>query len=444
MSDDPERALARFAVGVDLRDLPASVRDRVGLVVADTVGAVVGGTRLPEVADLAARLDEDGDASVLGTGHAAAPGPAALVNGTAGTSLELDEGHRYAGGHPAIHALPAALAAGEAADGEPADWLAGFVAGYEVGTRVARACAPLDPTYHMHGLWGAVGATAAVARTRGLSLDRTAAALRMAPNHALHTRFEAATEGATVRNTYAGTSNLSGHLVATQAEAGFSGLRNATERHLARVVDGPFDADALTADLGERWEVERGYFKRHAACRFTHPALDAVTALAARHDLDPASVAAVRVETYDTAARLTPTRPANPLQAKFSIPFAVATALRRGHTRMEAFDADALDEATFELAERVSVTEHEEFTARAPDRRGARVTVVADGSEHAETVEQARGGTENPFDEADLREKFDALVAPTLGDEGAATLWRAAREPASTPPRRLGALATPD
>jgi 2-methylcitrate dehydratase PrpD len=443
VTDDPERTLARFVADLDFDDLPAAVRDRVGLVVADTVGAVVGGMRLPDVAELAARTAGPGDASILGTPHAAAPGPAALVNGTAGTSLELDEGHKYAGGHPAIHAFPAAIAAAEARSRDPTDWLAGFAAGYEVGTRVALACAPLDPTYHMHGLWGAVGAAAAVARTRGLSVDRTARALRMAPNHALHTRFEAATEGATVRNTYAGTSNLSGHLVATQAEAGFTGLSNATERHLARVVDGPFDADALTADLGERWELERGYFKRHAACRFTHPALDAVTALAGRHDLDPAAVESVRVETYGTAARLTPTRPANALQAKFSIPFAVATALRRGHTRMEAFGPDALDEATFDLAERIDVEEDRTFTARAPDRRGARVTVVADGTERVETVEQARGGAEKPFDEATLREKFDDLVVPTLGADGAAALWAAARDPASTPPSRLGSLATP-
>ena len=38
---------------------------------------------------------------------------AALVNGTAGVSLEMDEGNRWGGGHPAIHVLPATLAIAE-------------------------------------------------------------------------------------------------------------------------------------------------------------------------------------------------------------------------------------------------------------------------------------------------------------------------------------------
>jgi 2-methylcitrate dehydratase PrpD len=447
---DPERTLARFALELSLDDLPPATRDHVGLVVADTVGAAVGGCRLDEPRALAAAVDDPGPgrASVLGTDAVAPPGRAAMVVATAGTSLELDEGHQYAGGHPSIHALPAALAEAEAREAAPADWLAGFVAGYEVGTRVARACAPLDPSYHMHGLWGAVGATAAVARVRGLSLDRTTEALRMAPNHALHTRFETALEGATVRNTYAGASNLAGSLVATQAEAGFSGLERGIERHLGRVVD---DADGtagvssatLTAGLGESWEIERGYFKTHAACRFTHPTLDAVAALAAETGLDPDAVESVTVETYRTAARLDEPRPTNPLQAKFSLPFAVATRLRRGHSRLEAFAPAALDEPTYALAERVTVREAPDLTERAPDRRGARVAVVADGERHERAVPQARGGADDPFSEADLEGKFEALVAPALGADRAADLWAASRDPSGTPAGRIGALATP-
>ena len=458
---DPERTLARFALDLSFDDLSPATRDHVGLVVADTVGVAIGGCRLDEPRTLAAAVDDPGEdrASILGTDAVAPPGRAAMVVATAGTSLELDEGHQYAGGHPAIHALPAALAEAEARGAAPADWLAGFVAGYEVGTRVARACAPLDPSYHMHGLWGAVGATAAVARVRGLSLDRTTEALRMAPNHALHTRFETALEGATVRNTYAGASNLAGSLVATQAAAGFSGLDRGIERHLGRVADADAEAEAdadadavgetglsparLTAGLGSTWEVERGYFKTHAACRFTHPTLDAVAALAEEAGLDPDAVESVTVETYRTAARLDEPRPTTPLQAKFSLPFAVATRLRRGHSRPEAFAPGALDEPTYELAERVTVRATPRLTERAPDRRGARVTVETVDGRHERTVPQARGGADDPFSEADLADKFETLVAPALGADRAADLWAASRDPAGTPAGRLGALATP-
>src|SRR4030095_16358738 len=49
----------------------------------------------------------------VGRGRKAEPVLAALANGTAGVSLEMDEGNRWGGGHPAIHVLPATLAVAE-------------------------------------------------------------------------------------------------------------------------------------------------------------------------------------------------------------------------------------------------------------------------------------------------------------------------------------------
>jgi 2-methylcitrate dehydratase PrpD len=366
-----------------------------------------------------------------------------MVNATGGTSLELDEGHKYAAGHPAIHVLPAVLAEAEVEGGASDEMLAALVAGYEVGTRVGRACTPLDSTYHMHGLWGTVGTAAGVASYRGLDVETTTEALRMAANHALHTRFETALEGATVRNTYAGASNLAGIAVVNQAEAGFTGLDDGIERHLARVSQ-EFQAEILTEQLGDLWEVERGYFKQHAACRYTHPTLDALSVLTADRDIEPDDVESVTVETYETAAKLTPKRPKNPLEAKFSIPFAVATVLTHGHSHKEAFTEEAFDQSVFDLAERVSVVEADDLSARVPDKRGARVTVtLASGESLTQEIEQAAGGADDPFETADLREKFGWLVEPTLGDDQTQTLWDHAVAPAETTPNTLCYLAVP-
>jgi 2-methylcitrate dehydratase PrpD len=442
---DPTRTLAEFTADLVYDDLPDTTRDHLGLVVADTVGAIVGGNTLPEVAALA-DLESDsnpGEATILGTDRTAAPGHAALVNATGGTSLELDEGHKYAAGHPAIHVFPAVLAEAEVEGGASEDMLAALVAGYEVGTRVGRACTPLDQTYHMHGLWGTVGTAAGVARYRNLDAETTTQALRMAASHALHTRFETALEGATVRNTYAGASNLAGIAVVNQAEAGFTGLDDGIERHLARVSKN-FDAAALTDRLDDLWEVERGYFKQHAACRYTHPTLDAVGVLTEGRDVDPDDVESVTVETYETAAQLTSTRPHNPLEAKFSIPFAVATMLTHGHSHKEAFTEEAFDEVVFDLAERVSVTDAPDLSERVPDKRSARVTVtLASGESLTQEIEQAAGGAEDPFEPADLREKFGWLVEPTLDAKQADTLWDHALTPAETTPNTLCYLAIP-
>jgi 2-methylcitrate dehydratase PrpD len=460
-----EREAAAFAAALDLEDVPDDCLDRATLVVADSLGAILGGSTAPYVAAFAEQC-EGGPATVLGTDRTAPATRAALANGGAGTVLELDEGHKYSAGHPAMHVLPAVLAVAEAegnggtgagtdigtrtgtdtgTDGDrPAGsdagrrLLASFVAGYEVGARVGVACVPLAPEYHMHGVWGTVGAAAGVARYRGYDAGTTLEAMRIGANHALHTRFDAATEGATVRNTYAGMSAMNGVLAADQAAAGFTGLDDGLARHLDRLCGDGFDRDAVADALGERWETARGYFKNHAACRYTHGALDALDAVDDRESLDPGAVRSVLVETYPAAARLTEPRPENDLEAKFSIPFAVATRLVTGSSAKASFADDALTDEAYALAARVSVTAADDLAARVPEARSTRVTVeLADGRELVEEVRYPRGDERNPFAVEELEAKFRSLATPVVGEAAADRLWTLARALPDAEPREL-------
>ncbi|WP_226040252.1 MmgE/PrpD family protein [Natrinema sp. DC36] len=425
-----EASFASFVASLSPEDVPADVRDHVGLVVADTIGAIVGGSTTDPVASLRNRYADryEGSATVLGTSTALPTHQAATLNGTAGTVLELDEGHKLAAGHPSIHVLPALLAVAETDDGDAEAFSTAFVAGYETAVRVARACQPLADGYHPHGVWGVVGAAAAIANYERLDEETTADALRIAANHAQHTRFEAAVEGSTVRDTYAGMVAPDAIAAVDQARSGFTGLEDGVRRHLARTSAGPIEFPSPLA-LGDRWAVTEGYFKIHAACRYTHPALDAVDALDAVEPLDVDAVDAVGVETYPAAAALADPEPRNRLAAKFSLPFAIATRLRTGHAGKDAFEPAALEDATYRLARRVSVEQTPEFESAVPDSRGARVIVtLEDGRERSETVERARGGAHRRFDEERLREKFRSLVAPSLGDAAAEDAWVTIRD----------------
>ncbi|XVH31660.1 MmgE/PrpD family protein [Haloferacaceae archaeon DSL9] len=440
---DREQHVAAFVSSLTSSAIPDAVTDHARLVVADTLGAVLGGGSDAAVSGLVSALgDEGGDARIPGTDRRASVPNAALIAGTAGTTLELDEGHKYAAGHPAIHVLPVLLADGEARAVDRATFLTAFVAGYEAAVRVARACTPLASGYHPHGVWGSVGAAAGLARLRGFDAETTLAAMRIAANHAQHTRFEAATEGATVRNTYAGMSGVTGYLSAIQATAGVTATDRGIGRHLGRVAADGFDADRLDDGLGTTWEVTRGYFKRHAACRYIHPALDAVASLGFDDPTDPAAIARIAVETYPAAATLDDPRPDTPLAARFSLPYAVAAHLVYGRADKAAFEPEAIGESVYRLAERVELSAPTAFAERVPEARSARVTVeFVDGSARTEHVEHARGGSERPFTEAELESKFHGLVEPVLGDDGAADLWRAAREGAD--PTTLAARTVP-
>ncbi|NEA26807.1 MmgE/PrpD family protein, partial [Actinomadura bangladeshensis] len=160
-----------------------------------------------------------------------------------------------------------------------------------------------------------------------------------------------ATGGNPVRDAWMGASNMSGLVAARTAAAGIA-RNTGTAAHSLGALLGGFDPAELTGGLGTRWDITRGYFKRHASCSFTHPAADAVLDL--RGGLDPARITGVLVETHALGAGLASPEWHNRLSAMFSTPFAVAAALLHGEVGPRA---DLDDPALRALARRVRVAE---------------------------------------------------------------------------------------
>ncbi|HSI94148.1 MAG TPA: hypothetical protein VK925_11650, partial [Jiangellaceae bacterium] len=180
-----------------------------------------------------------------------------------------------------------------------------------------------------------------------------------------------------------------------------------------------------------------GYLKRHAACSFTHPAVDAVLDLMAREPgLQCVHVRGIQVETHALAALLARTEPPTRLAAMFSIPHTVAAALVRG-----ALDPDATgpayrtDPEVRRLAAATTVVHRPEFDDRAPAERPARVTLrLVDGSERSHEVP-------NPVGDADyqrlgrdgVRAKLRALLGAADADRIEQVLGGLAAAPSLRP-----------
>lgn len=406
-----------FAARMRFADLPGEVADRARLVLLDCIGAIAAGAQEAEMQALAARMlarEGAGEAPVIGLPQAARPGTAAFLNGTAGTMLELDEGNQYARGHPAIHVVPALLAAPR---GDGAALLAALAIGYEFGSRVGIA-ARLNVAMHPHGTWGTLGAAMGVAKLHGAGAAEFRGVINMAASLGLATSRKTMLEGGTVRNTYAGVSNMLGLTVWDLVRAGFEGERDGVGTVFGSVAATDFRPEEMVAELGARWELGRNYFKRHAACRYTHGALDALQAILAKTGpLRPEQVRAMAVETYVWAAQLDSPLAPNMLAAKFSIPFALATTIAHGAATVPAFRGPAReDPAVQALARRVTVDEDPALTAMLPGLRPARLRLtLADGSVHQAEVTTNRGDTEDPYTGAEVRAKFRELAGPVYG-----------------------------
>ncbi|SDV46522.1 MmgE/PrpD family protein [Chitinasiproducens palmae] len=400
--------LGAFAADLHYAALPQPVRQQLAWVLVDTLGAIVGGSGEPELRAMAQGVCHGEGATFIGLGMAGSPMEAALINGTAGTFLEMDEGNRFSRGHPAIHVLPAVLALSEAQGADAHRFLSGLAVGYEIGSRFG-ASAQLRDAMHVHGTWGTLGAAAGSAHLFGADANRIRESVNVASSMSIATSKKTMLQGGLVRNVYAGLSNSNGLLAAQLVLCGFQGEADGPASLFGEIVSERFDQATLLRGLGDEWHVMQNYFKLHSCCRYNHGTLDALDVLAARGTLPAAAeISSVAVTTYSYAAELTDPSPRNTLGAKFSVPFAVATRIVNGSSGLSSFTGEAIrNPEVLALAAKVSVTEDPSMTARLPQERPARVRVVdSKGQVHEAEVGVNRGDDASPYTTQELSSKF--------------------------------------
>lgn len=414
------RRWAKFARKTRFEDLPEEVVARSRLVILDCIGAILAGRAETEIANATLKLRKTAKARRAGS-----PLLDAFLDGTSGTMLEIDEGNQYARGHPGIHVVPAVLATARNRRISGRDAVLATAMGYEIGARIGIA-SKLRVTMHPHGTWGVVGAALAVARLNKARSSEIMEVINVASSLGLTTSRRTMLEGATVRNTYAGFSNMLGMMAWDLVRSGFTGEADGVGAVYGGIAADDWRPSEMVAELGQRWEIARNYFKRHAACRYNHGALDALARIIAEAGgrLDPAQIRSIRVDTYVWAAQLDHPSPENMLAAKFSMPFSLATYIVHGAATLDAFrDPAREDPVTRALAKKISIHEDPALTARLPGLRPAIVTVTMnDGRVHKAGVETNKGDTEDPYSADEVLEKFIEVSSPIIGADRAKAL----------------------
>ncbi len=438
MTLTPANILGKFVAGTTVAQIPVSAMGAAKYIIADCIGAIIGGVSEPDINALIGALigqcsrSSHGDASVLGTKFKADRATASLIHGTAGTVLEMDEGHQFARGHPGMHVLPALLAYSEGRDVKGDDFLRAFILGYDVAARIG-AAVQMNSHMHPHGTWGGIGSAAALAAIEGCSADDTARLIDITSSLTLATSRNTMLEGGTVRNAYTGVSNQMAHLAMALLKAGFSGEKDGISSVFGNVVSSNFDADVAFEQLGERYEVCRNYYKLHACCRFNHAALDALFSLMADnrelrapHNINDV-ITAIDVYSYNLAAELDNTHPRNVLACKFSIPFAIATTLFHQSSGVMSFTEDARSTpAIMELSGKVRVHEDKAMTAQLPALRPGLVAItMADGRVLTAGVTTNRGDWQDPYSAHELHEKYISLTTRLWAEDKAVQVYDA-------------------
>jgi 2-methylcitrate dehydratase PrpD len=418
--------LAHFVAATPWDAIPRAVRQHAKLVFLDTLGVILAGSTQPEVAGARARLVASGGrgATVYAPGWPSTdPRTAALLNGLAGRSIELCEGHRYVSCQGAVQVLPTALASAEWLERSGRDTLAALVFGYEVAARLAAGLAA-RPLAHQNGQAPLLGAVAAGARVRGLNSEQMSLTLRIGSILVVTPGYTNAVAGATALNVAGGMSGFAGVLAPELALAGVAAQPDAIEEAFGHLVGDGFRPEAVTQELGTRWEIARNYFRLRACCNPIYSALDAIEDIMRDARPAPASIERIDVATYRFAANMRESNPANYFAAKYSLPHAAAALVLRGDAGYRAFTDDVVrDPAVAALRRKVTVREDPELSAVVPRLKPARVTItLTDGRQLTRLRESARGDYQDPYSQDEIRTKFRELAGVVLSRDGVARI----------------------
>jgi 2-methylcitrate dehydratase PrpD len=344
---------------------------------------------------------------------------AAFINGVLAHIHELDDGHRFAMGHPGAVVIPAALAVGERNNASGRELITSITAGYEVFVRIAKAVNPshLQRGFHTTGTCGVFAAAAASGKILGLNVDELSNALGLAGIQAAGL-LEVVRGESIAKPLQPGKAAQSGVISALLAQNGVSAPDTIFEGEngFCHAFSDSYDLQVITEGLGESYEIMRIYFKFHASCRHTHPAIDGVLKLVKEYNILPEEIEEVQVKTYSIAYNLCGKEyePKTVSTAKFSIPYCVSAAILRGSVGPEAFTVESIKD-TVNLARKVKVTVDPEIDANFPRERGAKVKIVRGNGEEVEVF------TRNPFGEPeapasieDIKGKFKSLASKAI------------------------------
>jgi 2-methylcitrate dehydratase PrpD len=419
------RRIAEFVSHLTYEQIPAEVRERIKLLILDSLGCAIYGANLEWCRILRQTLealDSSRTTSIWGTDRKLSSPHAALVNGTQVQGFELDDVHRTAVLHVGAVTLPALIAVAEShARLSGREFLTAAVAGYEIGPRVGLCMGQehIGQGWHSGATVGVFSAAAAAARALALSADATVHALGIAGSQS--SGLMAAQYGAMVKRMHAGRAAQSGLYAALLASQGFTGIVDVFEAPyggfcttFSRSHD-RFNLAALSAGLGERFETMRISLKFYSCVGSNHTTLDALADIRNRRPFDLAEIERIVVHasqvTVDHAGW--PYRPDGLTAAQLNLPFCVATLLIEGDVFVDEFTPDCVDDpARIELARKVKVVHDPAITALgAAHRHKVRVELhLRDGSVASETREAPRGSEQSFAGAGAVVEKFRKLT----------------------------------
>ena len=412
--------IARFIAEASYEALPKEGIEIARRGIIDCIGVTLAacpeyGSRI--ITEYVRKEHGTSESGVIAGGFKALASEAALANGTMAHMLDYDDVSLPFGGHPSVVLLPSVLAMGEKLHCSGKDVLLAYIVGFEVATRIGRACLDrhYDIGWHTTATFGAIGTAAAAAKLSKLNTDKSRTALGIAASLAggLKRNF-----GTMTKPFHAGSAARNGVVAANLAEQGFTADENIFDGpgSFCYVLGGGAEFDLDTQDLGEKYNICSGLdIKPYPSCRATHGGIDAALLVRDKYSLQQDDIAEVEyhVGPFIPLAAFRH-EPQTGLEGKFSLEFCSALSFLEGKVTLAQFtDENVKNAAIQSIASKVRIITNPGIPMDSMTPLEMRVK-LRNGEILSQRIEAAKGEPENPLSQAELSAKFKDCASAAL------------------------------
>jgi 2-methylcitrate dehydratase PrpD len=420
------RTLVHFSHALNSKDVTSEVVERAKYLLLDYLGVTIAGSLTESsqpVYRMLARSASSGDCAVIGTSSETSPESAALANGAAAHSVELDDTHQAGSIHPGVVMFSTAIALSEMqADIDSGQFVAAIAAGYEVAARLAMALQPklhYELGFHPTSTCGVFGAAVTAAKLLRLSEEQMLSAVGIAGSMAAGS-LEFLADGTWTKRLHPGLAAQNGILAAKLAAEGFQGPTTIIEGRDGFLAgySRKSKPELVTKNLGNNFEIMRTSIKPHACCRYMQSPIDGLIELAVKHDIHPEHVEQIEIAVLEAGwplvclPRKRKYAPSNVVDAQFSMPFGAAVALTDRAAGLDQFTGENfLSPRIKNLMHKVILKKDKRIEKNFPEKWPAIVNVrLKNGKQFEKHIRFPKGDPENPLTWQELSAKFHSLA----------------------------------
>jgi 2-methylcitrate dehydratase PrpD len=413
--------LAKYVADTVYEDLPAKAVEMTKMSLIDALGVTLAAGGLCEecraFVEIAVESGGKKESTILGFGERVPAHMAAFANGAMAHALDFEDAHDLALVHPNAATVPAALAMAEAVgDVNGKNFIAALAVGCDVVCRLGLALEenPGEYGWYIPPILGSFGAAAAAGKLLNLDeagiLDAFSLILCQATCSA-ELRYSPHSDIRSVRDAFAAKAGVLSARLAQKGVRGFERPLEGKAGLFSLYSKGRYDGQQLIEGLGTKFEGANISFKPWPACRGTHTYIEAALRILKEHAPDLNDIVDIRAVVSSFNRMLCEPEnvkktPQTVIDAKFSIPFTVATALYHKEVALKHFTAERLkDENVLQLAQKIRYDLDPGLGLR-DATRGFLEIKTKDNRTYAERVDQAYGHPDNPVSRKDLVEKF--------------------------------------